>query len=231
MVGAIMVATGCNQGTEIAPLPDTAYLPLKQGRFWIYQVDSTVITANVETKYQYQLQVEVTDSIAEGAGQVWYILTRGKRANSSAPFSPLVSWSARQTPQEVVIRQGNTAFVSLAFPTISGRQWNGNAFNTLGGDDFCSGTGACDFYTYAQVGGSHQVGAISYEDVVTVEEGNTPDRLVKFDVRFSYYARHVGLIERQYTVLNYCTLPACLGRQSIDQGLRYSQLLVSYGDR
>jgi hypothetical protein len=230
MVGFVC-ALGCEEGAELAVRPDSDYLPLRKGRFWIYQIDSTVFVANAQRRFQYQIQVEVTDSITERSGHVWYVLSRSRRANSASSFSPLLTWSARQTSQESLVRHGNTAYVALSFPIFVGRQWNGNAFNTLGGDEFCEGTGPCDFYAYAEVGGTRQVGATLHSDVVTVEEEYTPDRLVKFDVRKSWYARGVGLIERQYTVLNYCTLPACFGRQSVDSGLAFSQQLISYGDR
>lgn len=233
-IGFVLVglfSSACDEGPQITWPSDGAYAPLKKGMFWLYEVDSTVITANVEKRFQYQLQAEVTDSITEGPGQVWYILSRSKRANATLPFSPLVSWSARTTAQELIIRKGNTAFAALSFPIVTARMWNGNAYNTLGGDEFCAGTGPCDFYKYGDVKLPRVVAGTTFDDVVSVEEGNTPDRLVKYDLRSSYYARGIGLIEQKVEVLSYCTLPACFGKQSVDRGLQYSQRLISYGTR
>ncbi len=227
----VLWGMACEPGPEVVVLRDVEFAPLKKGMFWIYQVDSTVISANIEQKYQYQLQVEITDSIAEVPGQAWYVLTRSKRPTSNAAFTPLVPWSARRNAQQFLVREGNTVFEALAFPVIAGRVWNGNAFNGLGGDEFCEGTGACDLYSYVELGATRVAGGTTFTDVLSVAQGNTPDRLVKFDVRTSYYARHVGLIEREYRVLDYCTLPACFGRQFVDRGLVYSQTLISHGQR
>lgn len=231
LVVLVMLSVACGERTEIKPVSDVAFAPLKKGKFWIYQVDSIAIAGNIEHRFQYQLQVEITDSITEGTGQIWYVLTRSKRVGAGVGFSALVPWSARRNSQQLLVRAGNTIFEPLSFPVIAGRVWNGNAFNTLGGDEFCESAGACDQYKYVAVGGTRIVGSATFADVLTVEEGNTPDRLVKFDLRTSHYARNVGLIEREYRVLNYCTLPACFGRQFIDQGLVYTQTLVEYGDR
>lgn len=233
-IGIVFVGlcgAGCSPEPVYTPLPDAAYMPLMKGMFWLYQVDSTVITANVETRYGYQLQVEVIDSISPVPGEVTYLLSRSRRQGASAPFAPLVTWRVQRTAQELILRAGNTAYVALAFPIIRSRDWNGNAYNTLGGNDFCEGSGPCDVYTYTQVRVPRELGEKTFSDVVTVEEGNTPDRLVRFDLRMSHYARDIGLIERDYQVLNYCSQPACYGRQFVDRGIVFSQRLISYGRR
>jgi hypothetical protein len=228
-VSMALTLSCCNPQPEEFSTHDKEYFPLRTGMFWEYAVDSTVFFQNVAVRFQYRLEVFITDSVADARGQVWYRMTRVRKEGASAPRS-LVTWSARVSAHHVLVREGNIAFVRLVFPATAGRSWNGNAFNALGGAEFCEGVGACDRYTFASHGAVQVLDRL-YPDAWEVEEANTADRLVKFDVRFSRYARGVGLVERQYSVLNYCTLPACFGQQFIENGLTYSQQLVAHGIR
>lgn len=210
--------TSCEPGGEFAP--DTLgaeYFPLKTGTYHIYDVDSIVIVANTETRYQYQLRLDVTEEYQNAAGNKAFVIQRSKRATTSGPWKLVDTWSAWTDARNAVSIEGNQSFVKLQFPIQSGSQWNGNTMNAKGGDDDCDGT-ACDLYDVAQV-----------EPFVLVVHSNIPDRLVKYDLREEGYQRDVGLFLKHFEVLEYCTAQNCFGKQFVDKGVKYTQILIEHG--
>src|SRR5689334_15502114 len=70
------------------------YFPLKTGAYIVYDVDSTVVAQNVETRYLYQLRMEVKDSFTNGAGNISYVIKRQKRADENSAWTEAGTWSA-----------------------------------------------------------------------------------------------------------------------------------------
>ncbi|MFZ5970151.1 MAG: hypothetical protein ACOYXA_01045 [Bacteroidota bacterium] len=224
-------------GCDRAELPEKApsgadYFPLESGRYFIYQVDSTAIVFNRETIYQYQERHTITDSFRNEAGGITYLMQRAFRASAEAAWQPLSAWQVRRSGEELVVVEGNTPFVRLAFPVQTGRSWNGNAFNSITGKDNC-GDGVrftCDRYEVTGTGGSVTLSTgLAFNDTIEITEEDVPDVLTIFDVRKSVYAKGVGLVQREVTYYDYCTAGACFGREEIDSGLRYRLTLIEYG--
>ena len=53
--------------------------------------------------------------------------------------------------------------------------------------------------------------------------------IVKKDVRMSVYAKSIGLVYREATVLYYCTVGNCIGQQIVENGTILKQTLKDYG--
>jgi hypothetical protein len=119
--------------------------------------------------------------------------------------------------RNAVLVEGNERFIQLQFPINEAIQWDGNAMNSIGGDDFCNEK-PCDLYSIAAV-----------EPDVVVIQSDEKDHLVKYDVRSETYRRDVGLVDKEMTVLEYCTNQPCFGKQFVDEGIRYRQTLIGHG--
>lgn len=159
----------------------------------------------------------MSGSFVNGEGNTTFTLQREKRATSADGWSPAGTWSAWVDARRAVLSEGNRSFVKLQFPIEEAIVWNGNAYNTLGGNDQCNGVD-CDIY---------QVTEIDPEVVVT--QSKDEDVLVKFDVRKEIYARNIGLRYKEMTVLEYCTAQNCFGKQFVDNGIKYKQSLLENG--
>ena len=70
---------------------------------------------------------------------------------------------------------------------------------------------------------------ISFDDSVTILENNDIDPIVKHDVRKSAYAKSIGLVYREITILEYCTVGDCIGKQIVENGTILKQTLNEYG--
>ncbi|HWA35633.1 MAG TPA: hypothetical protein VG737_15935 [Cyclobacteriaceae bacterium] len=208
----------------------TEYYPLKVGVYWIYDVTETNITQlGGQTASTYQLKVEVTDSIND-AGQVTYLLHRFTRPDATTPWTATTTWSARKSTFEAVLQEGNTPVVILSFPLSEGKTWNGNALNNLGGKDKCiDGTVNCDNYSVSNLGMRFEFESLFYDNTVSIIENNDADPIVGKDIRKDVYAAATGLVYREVTQLQYCTVGDCIGKQIVENGIIIKQSLKDYG--
>jgi len=209
----------CQSSDPEKKLADAQYIPLQRGLFQIYDVNSiTYSEIDLPETLSYQLMTEVVDSFPNQDGYYTYVLHRSTRADSTAAWVNLDTWSAKITGQQAVISEENTPFIKLAFPISDTRKWDGNALNNIGEND----------YTIESAGKSSVVGSKSYKDCVTVIQ-NDDDNLVSTDIRQEVYSRNIGLIDVEKTQLNYCTDIDCFGQKKIKNGLIYKQTIRYYG--
>jgi hypothetical protein len=196
-----------------------AYFPLKKGIFQVYSVNEIHYTAIAPPETSdYELMTEVVDSFPGPEGYT-YVIMRSRRSSASESWTILDTWSARKTDTRVIVSEGNTAFVKVIFPPRSGTRWNGNAFNTLGDDE----------YALKETDRPAEVNGMTFEKTLTVEQEQNEDLVVFNDQRSEIYARDAGLIYREIKQLNYCTEPGCLGQQKIDNGIEMKMWIKDYG--
>lgn len=206
------------------------YFPLKVGAYWIYGMTETTISqVNGQVNSMYDLKISITDSMSAN-GVVTYKLQRYKRTDATQPWVPLDTWSARKDQFQAVVQEGNISYIRMAFPLTEGKTWNGNALNTLGGTDKCNdGTFTCENYLVSDLARQFIGTGLSYDDSVTIFENNDDDPIVKKDVRRSVYAKSIGLVYREVTTLQYCTVGTCIGKQIVDNGYILKQTLKDHG--
>lgn len=225
-----LVLLGC-QSREILPKGTGAeYFPLKKGGYWIYRVSDTQISqVGGQTNVMYDLKVEITDSVSL-SGQWSYLMVRSTRMDATQAWTVVESWSARKDSFQAVVQEGNIPFVAMTFPLTEGKTWNGNALNSLGGTDRCAnGTTACDNYTVTDLAKRFEGADLFFDDTVTIVESNSIDPIVGQDLRKTVYARAVGVIYMETSLLEYCTVGDCIGKQVINNGRILKQTVTTYG--
>lgn len=225
-----LILQGC-QSRDIRPkTTGTEYFPLKVKGFWVYDVVETNISqVGGQTNSTYELKIQIMDSVL-ASGQTTYLLARSKRSDPAMPWSALETWSARKDQFHAILQEGNTSYVKLSFPLSEGKTWNGNALNDLGGTDKCvDNSFNCENYEATAIAKRYEAPGISYEDSVTIIENNDNDPIVKQDIRKSVYAKSIGLVYREVTILEYCTVGTCLGKQIVENGTILKQTVKDYG--
>ena len=199
---------------------DTGYFPLQRGQFHVYAVQEIHhSSASEPLALSYEMMTEVVDSFPSAPNQHTYVVHRSKRADEGQPWQPLDTWSVRKNEYEVIVSEGNTSFVKARFPVSPGTRWNGNALNALGADE----------YAFADVDEPMQIGGMTFEKTVTIEQERNGDQIVFRDERHEVYARGVGLVYREIIQLNYCTDDACLGQQVVEEGIEIRMAITQYG--
>lgn len=216
----MIVLAACGGEENITGDFGEAYFPLQTGMYRIYDVHEIHYAPGAAPSVtRYELMTEVVDSFPSTDNQYAFVIHRSKRAEGATQWEPLDTWSARKDTRQVVVSEGNVPFVKLAFPVAIRTRWDGNAFNTLGADD----------YAFSAVNSPFQVGGMTFEHTATVEQENNPDLIVFHDQRTETYARDLGMIYRKIVQLHYCTDDPCLGQQEIDHGVEIEVSMKEYG--
>jgi hypothetical protein len=213
----LTVAACTNSQEPSIETPGPEFFPLQTGTFITYQVDSARIIQNSEQAFSYQLRISVGSSFRNDEGNTSYILQREERNTDTDPWKPAGTWTTWTSIQNAVVTEGTTSYIKLKFPLSRGLKWNGNALNSLGGDDLCSGS-ECDRYEVTSV-----------DPLVVVRQDSTKD-ILKKDVRFERYQKDIGLIYKESEVLNYCSTGSCpTGVDYVVDGTRYKWEMIDHG--
>ena len=199
---------------------DQEYFPLQTGFYQVYDV------VKKEYKNQalpdismYELKTEVVDSFANLDGGFTFVIHRSVRSMETDPWQFREAWSARTNSYQAISTEGNISFVSIGFPAIRNKEWNGNALNTL----------VADSYQIGDIGKPYELPTgDSYNDAMVIIQQDEENEL-KRDQREEVYARGVGLIYKRSDVIDYCDDSSCFGQKIIRDGVEYLQVLKEHG--
>lgn len=214
----ITLLAGCSSDPGPAK-SDQDYLPLQVGQYQIYDVDETQYTAaNPPQELHYQLKTVVVDSFANAGGNFTYVIFRYTRDDGSQPWQYVDTWSARKDDARAIVSEGNTEFVKLSFPLQNNKKWDGNEFNSQDEED----------YMTSAKGLPCTLGDAAFDDCIKIIQRDLDDVIVMTDKRSETYARGVGLVLREKTILNFCT-SGCQQFGEIENGIEYTQTISEYG--
>jgi len=227
----LCILLGC-QSHELAPKgTGHEYVPIAVGSYWEYSYTETTISpVSGQVNTISDLKLEVMDAITSG-DETTYVIRRYSRPQGTTDYAPIETWSVRSNEFQWIQQEGNIPFIKLQFPLVDGKLWNANALNNLGGTETCgNGSYTCDNYAVEDLEKSFEIpGVLSYDNTVTVVENDEDDPIVSKDLRKSVYAKSIGLVYREVTHLEYCTIGNCIGQQVVENGLIIRQTLKSYG--
>jgi hypothetical protein len=221
----------CSDEDSISTDVGMNYFPLQTGDNWIYEVEETIINQTMETN-TYDLRVTVIDSVKNLNGGYTYIFHRDKRALETDPWESFETWTAKLSMNQLIQNEGNELFVKLIFPISNDLIWNGNQFNNLpNSGNLFNGKGS-EFYQTTEYDQSKALTTnLEFDKTITIIQNDFDDPIVGKDVRKEVYAREVGLIYKEVTQLEYCSVGDCLGQQKVDKGVIIIQTLKSYASQ
>jgi hypothetical protein len=208
------------------------YFPLRVGQTWLYDIEETSITRaactdNGTTTLNYQLLVEVVDSIPADQGFT-YRFKRSKRTNAADPWLDFETWTAQRIGNRIVVSEGNISYVKLLAPITNDLVWNGNLYNNrqeLNGKNE-------DDYKSTLVNKPYVVesSGLSFGHSVSVVQNDEQSNIIYRDSRLEVYADQVGLVYKESYLLNYFAnsqLP-CFAQKRTQQGVIYKQSLREF---
>lgn len=208
-----------NNNIVVAEKPSD-YFPLAKGEFQIYDVHQITYTLGVPAEENFALKTIVVDSILRDDDVYDYVQYRYKRvAGGEWMYAGTVSIQAGE--RELVSNEENSRYLKFRTPFTPGYTWNGNAYNNHGEDA----------YVLQDAHVSVQAGETSFQDCLVINQEDNEDFVVFLDQRTEVYARGIGLVLKELRQLHYCTRTesGCLGQQIVDEGVEYTQTLVTHG--
>jgi hypothetical protein len=215
-----MMLISCDSSSESAfSTVGYDYFPLAKGSYQEYAVTEVVYTLGEPDTAEYTLKVSIADAFLNDEGDSTYVLYRSKRTAKETSWAYLDTWSVRRGDQEIILNEENTPYVKLRFPVRAGAQWDGNAYNIQGRQD----------YRLDSLGVTRTFGGEQFDDCLTVVQSDNEDFIVFLDQRREVYAHDIGLVYKKTTQLYYCTQPACLGDQVVERGVIYEQVITGRG--
>lgn len=200
----------------------SAYFPVQKGIFQVYSVEEVRYNASeAPMTLAYELMAQVVDSFPSGKNQYTYVIHRSTRESDEHLWEALDTWSVRKNGSDIIVSEGNTAYVKIKSPLTVENVWDGNAFNSFGADQ----------YVLKEIDKPLELNGISFSKTLTVEQEYNDDPIVFRDERKEIYARDAGLVYKEIVQLYYCTDDSCLGQQKIDHGIETKMVILEYGKR
>ena len=195
------------------------YLPDDTGRYIIYLVDSIHYddVGGFTDTFQYQLKEKIASTFIDNSGRTALRLERfWKNHIDSIPYDsinwqgPRV-WFANKTSSAFEKVEENVRYLRLVFPMSEGKQWNGNAYNTLGEKE----------YEVVSADQTETVNNLSFDSAVNIKQFENIN-FIESIYESEKYARNVGLIYKQRDSIY-------TGGTPKKTGYSFIQKIISYG--
>ncbi len=213
------------------------FFPLEIGRSWVYQADSVIFDpapngTRIDT-VSFQIRETITDTFSNEMGGLTYrILYEERRAGQD--WASKYVFSAERESTRAFREENNFRFIPLVFPVKENSRWQGNALIDpftvvrVAGEPIEIFKGWEDYVLVRRVA-DLTVNGVDYEDVIEVEVVNY-ENLLEIRKVNAFYARNVGLIQRNMNIMNtQCT--ACVGQpwaEKAEEGFVLNKKLISF---
>jgi hypothetical protein len=204
------------------------YYPTKQGKYVIYDVDSTWYTLVPQKdtfEVKYRIKEKIADSFTDAQGQPAIRLERYVKMYSttksydSIPWTIKEVWMVNADKVSIQVSERDIRYTKLIFPVQENATWKGNARNNIGDWD----------YTYNYVDKKETINNVSLDKVLLVKQIDF-DPLIYYKKYSEKYAKGVGLVYREmYDVQSNNVVAGVATIDRIETGFIYKQSIVSYG--
>ena len=211
LIISLFICLSCGR-ESITPELGLDYYPIETGTYRIYDVEETTYLNKVPTTETYQLKESIIES--GSLDQTSFLLRIEKRANSGESWASIKSIYLYQTNHILEYRDDNISKIAMSYPVRVGRTWDGNALNN----------DPEQIYHYDK--GSNNGFEV---DQIKVVLRDLPPNIVEQDQRYEIYGKGIGLIERRFTVIEYCQI-GCSSANEPENGVVLTQVLVEYGE-
>ncbi len=204
-----------------------SYFPLEVGRYSDYQVETIEYSLISEPDtQQYQLREVVADSFPGQGGEVVYRLERLVRLEASQEWRLDSVWTARKSPQRIVVVENNVPIVKLVFPFRPGLEWDANALNSRELDNY--ELRSTSPMLLEEI--NSPLDSNLFINTLTVIQTESQDTIITNIQASETYAENLGLIYKKSLRLQYCASePECIGLGLLESGRIYRQTLIAYG--
>ena len=201
-------------------IPETDYVNVETGTFWIYEVVKTKYATGAPESKQVFQQRETNLQVVQNQGYLLIEQTIDTRTDSTRAWV-FVGKQTWKLYADKLIRQNNEgSFQDLAFPVFKGNEWPYVVF---------AASSNAQKIRYDKVGIEYSLNGKKYLNCLTTA-GNNIASAINLRQQTQVYAPQIGLVFRENTDLNYCQSSAdCVGKKIIDFGYQETFTLRAAG--
>ena len=205
--------------TETLTLIGKEYYPLVIGKTLTYNLDSIIydpiLTGGVKIDTtHWQIREVVKDTFKDNEGVLQYKIDRFERVRGTLNWKTAKVVTAAFTSIYALRQEDNLCFIKFPLAFGENTTWNGAAFNDSTKIIIAGET--LDLFskkwtsTIVSFGKKETIGTQSFDDVLTVLSQIDPKILTEKRFVLEKYAKNVGLVYREYHVLDTQKLDAAV---------------------
>ncbi|MEZ4961408.1 MAG: hypothetical protein R2830_16385 [Saprospiraceae bacterium] len=213
------------------------YYPLEVGKYWIYEVDSTIYDPTGDTMISFSktlMKEEITDTIMDYLGNVIYRFERYERKADTLPWNVSKVFTASIDGNLAIRTEDNLRFIKMTFPLRVNNRWDGNLYFDNGLIVTVAGESVEMFkswsYRVKALGVQDTVGGQSFGDVAVIQEADAENQ-IELRRSFSTYAKGIGLIAREMWILDTQCIESCDGQtweEKAEKGFILHQTMLEH---
>ncbi|HYG52129.1 MAG TPA: hypothetical protein VD905_14555 [Flavobacteriales bacterium] len=189
---ALVVLFSCKKSKQDPVDFKYEYAPQTVGHYCVYDVMEITHdnTAGIHDTVTYVLKEKIESTFLDDEGRPSLRLERSKKDSTGSWVISDIWFSTRNTTDYEKVEE-DERYVRLAFPVKALKKWDGNVFNQQGEWE----------YEYHDADVPRTYNGLSFSNTALVlqrDEYNFVQRHLAFEV----YAKHVGLVQKYYKVID-----------------------------
>jgi hypothetical protein len=205
VVGLLLMISCSNEKEELNTTANYDYFPLETGKYWVYEVDSTVYfdrTRRVSSKTWVREQI--TDFFINNTGDTVYRVDRYERKDPAQPWEIRQVVSLLRNARQAIRTENNLPLIKLVFPLRNYSRWNSAAL-TDPNLTVTAGNRIALFKLW-------ETKVESLDEPMTLDNKIFPetatisyadrDALIEYRFVKESYAKGVGLLRREWWILD-----------------------------
>jgi hypothetical protein len=189
-LSSLLFVFSCSKNEEtVEPDLGYGYAGLEVGKYVIYDVDSITyddFDSSIDTA-SYQIKETVDSKFTDLGGEDAFKIVRYRRNSENESWYIIDVWSSKLTVTNFQQNEENITYVKLIFPVNTGDNWNGNSMNNNSSQE----------YEYTTTNQTEVVGTLALNDVLTVLQYDSPDKLINPEFFEEKYAKNIGMVYKR----------------------------------
>ena len=238
IMALMLILAGCKQdkdNTTLAPM-QYDYAPVSVGHYVIYDVDSIRYnylapdTQLIDTIH-YQLREFMQDTFRDNLGNISYRIELSKRYDTLTSWNVVNrAWYSTLSRNTYEKNEDDLRFIKLVFPPVDGITWRGNSYLPTSDTNSTTYKAYAGWvYTYSSVNHWSIVNGLTFDSTLVVTEVDN-ENLIDKKLSRETYAKHVGLIYKEWEIINKQDVASPWTAPYKAVGWRIRQRIHSYGN-
>jgi len=215
----LVLLLGCREASLPVEPIDFGWFPLEEGRSWTYRVDSMLVrrlnnqVVRDSAFFYWQFTLGKALDTLDGGGH-YFPLFRSRAGQPEGPWVPDGTLQYSLEANRAIRVEDNLPFTVLIFPPGLDKDWDGHRGFDSERTIRIAGEEIRPFrdwqYRYTDLWDKVKMGDQVYEEVWRVEQADLED-ILRLRRAEEWYARNVGLIFRQWEILDTQCEICCAG--------------------